>query len=191
MDGQIANVVILGGGTAGWMTAAYLGKSLQRTAQITVLEAPAIPRIGVGEATIPNLQKVFFDYLGIDEDEWMVECNASFKMGVSSSTGVHRVPESPRRENVTGNLITSITASASCPIMTRSRSRITGSTRNTGAAASRSGHSTTHVTRNRPYSTPYALPGGSTEAARPTTPGTSTPTAWPTTFAGSPPASRA
>ncbi|HEX6527067.1 MAG TPA: tryptophan 7-halogenase, partial [Streptosporangiaceae bacterium] len=64
------------------MTAAYLGKVLQGTARITVLEAPTIPRIGVGEATIPNLQRVFFDYLGIDEDEWMVECNASFKMGV-------------------------------------------------------------------------------------------------------------
>jgi tryptophan 6-halogenase len=82
MDGQISRVVILGGGTAGWMTGAYLGKALQGTAQITVIEAPAIPKIGVGEATIPNLQRVFFDYLGIDEDEWMVECNASFKMGV-------------------------------------------------------------------------------------------------------------
>src|SRR6266567_3458925 len=82
MSNQIKKIVILGGGTAGWMTASYLGKALQGTASITVLEAPSIPRIGVGEATIPNLQKAFFDYLGIDEDEWMVACNASFKMGV-------------------------------------------------------------------------------------------------------------
>ena len=82
MDNRLKSVVILGGGTAGWMTASYLGKFLQGTVQITVIEAPAIPRIGVGEATIPNLQKAFFDYLGIEEDEWMVECNASFKMGV-------------------------------------------------------------------------------------------------------------
>jgi hypothetical protein len=82
MSRRIEKVVILGGGTAGWMTAAYLGKALQGTAKVTVLEAPAIPKIGVGEATIPNLQRVFFDYLGIPEDEWMRECNASFKMAV-------------------------------------------------------------------------------------------------------------
>lgn len=82
MDGQIKDVVILGGGSAGWMTAAYLGKALQGTSRITVLEAPTIPRIGVGEATIPNLQRAFFDYLGIDEDEWMVECNGAYKQGV-------------------------------------------------------------------------------------------------------------
>ncbi|SNQ52009.1 Flavin-dependent tryptophan halogenase RebH [Frankia canadensis] len=81
-DNRIQKVVILGGGTAGWMTAAYLGKALQGTVGITVLEAPTIPRIGVGEATVPNLQRSFFDFLGISEDDWMRECNASFKMAV-------------------------------------------------------------------------------------------------------------
>ncbi|MEU5391938.1 tryptophan halogenase family protein [Streptomyces tibetensis] len=81
-DSRIRKVVILGGGTAGWMTAAYLGKALQGTVDIQVLEAPAIPRIGVGEATVPNLHRVLFDYLGIPEEEWMRECNASFKMAV-------------------------------------------------------------------------------------------------------------
>ncbi|TQF01909.1 tryptophan 7-halogenase [Kitasatospora acidiphila] len=82
MSNRINKVVILGGGTAGWMTAAYLGKALQGTVDITVLEAPTIPRIGVGEATVPNLQRAFFDFLGIPEDEWMRECNASFKVAV-------------------------------------------------------------------------------------------------------------
>nr|QXL90848.1 BabH2 tryptophan 7-halogenase [Streptomyces sp.] len=82
MDRRIKKIVILGGGTAGWMTAAYLAKSLRNTATITVLEAPGIPRIGVGEATVPNLQKVLFDHLGLTEEEWMPECNASFKMAV-------------------------------------------------------------------------------------------------------------
>jgi tryptophan 6-halogenase len=81
-DQRIKDVVILGGGTAGWMTASYLGKALGAGVRITVLEAPAIPRIGVGEATIPNLQTAFFDFLGIEEDEWMRECNASFKMAI-------------------------------------------------------------------------------------------------------------
>jgi len=82
VDSRIRSIVILGGGTAGWMTAAYLGKALQQTVRITVLEAPAIPRIGVGEATVPNLQRVVFDHLGIPEDEWMRECNAAFKIAV-------------------------------------------------------------------------------------------------------------
>ncbi|MET9764377.1 tryptophan halogenase family protein [Streptomyces sp. NPDC006372] len=81
-DNRIKSIVVLGGGTAGWMTAAYLGKALGPAARITVLEAPSVPKIGVGEATIPNLQKVFFDFLGLSEEEWMPECNASFKMGI-------------------------------------------------------------------------------------------------------------
>lgn len=81
-NNRIKNIVVLGGGTAGWMTASYLGRALGQTVSITVLEAPGIPRIGVGEATIPNLHKVFFDFLGLPEEEWMRECNASFKMGI-------------------------------------------------------------------------------------------------------------
>lgn len=82
MDSRVKSVVILGGGTAGWMTASYLSRALQESVRITVIEAPTIPRIGVGEATVPNLQRVLFDFLGIDEDEWMRECKASFKMAV-------------------------------------------------------------------------------------------------------------
>ncbi|GAA4548786.1 tryptophan halogenase family protein [Amycolatopsis samaneae] len=82
MSDKIDHVVIVGGGTAGWMAGAYLGKALADTAGVTVLEAPDIPTIGVGEATIPNLQTAFFDFLEIDETEWMRECNASFKMAV-------------------------------------------------------------------------------------------------------------
>lgn len=82
MSNRIRNVVVLGGGTAGWMTAAYLGKSLEEDVTVTVLESPAIPRIGVGEATVPNLQKTFFDFLGLSESDWMPECNAAFKTAV-------------------------------------------------------------------------------------------------------------
>ena len=81
MDNRIKKVIIVGGGTAGWMTASYLNKALQGV-EITVIEAPSIPKIGVGEATVPNLQPVFFDFLGIPEDEWMRGCNAGFKGAV-------------------------------------------------------------------------------------------------------------
>ena len=60
MDNAIRDVVILGGGTAGWMTASYLQKVFEGTVRITLMEADTIPKIGVGEATIPNLQRVFF-----------------------------------------------------------------------------------------------------------------------------------
>ena len=82
MDRRVKRIVVLGGGTAGWMAASYLGKAFSESVDITVLESPAVPRIGVGEATVPNLQRVLFDYLGIPEDEWMRECGASFKMAV-------------------------------------------------------------------------------------------------------------
>src|SRR5919198_3417625 len=82
MDYRIKRVVVLGGGTAGWMAASYLGKALGPNVSITVLEAPSIPRIGVGEATVPKLHKTFFDFLGLAEEEWMREVNASFKLGI-------------------------------------------------------------------------------------------------------------
>ena len=80
-DCPLESIVILGGGTAGWMSATYLKRAFPDV-RVTVLEAPAIPKIGVGEATIPNLQSVFFDFLGIPEEEWMRRCNAAFKCGI-------------------------------------------------------------------------------------------------------------
>jgi len=77
----VQEVLILGGGTAGWMTASYLKRAFPEL-KITLMEARNIPKIGVGEATVPNLQKVFFDFLGLPEEEWMRRCNAAFKVAV-------------------------------------------------------------------------------------------------------------
>lgn len=78
----IKDVLIVGGGTSGWMTAAYLSKAFGDQINITLLEAPAIKKIGVGEATVPNLQKVLFDFLEIPEEEWMAEVNGSYKISI-------------------------------------------------------------------------------------------------------------
>ena len=78
----IENVVIVGGGTAGWMTATYLNKAFGSQVKITLVETKVVPRIGVGEATIPNLQKIFWDFLGIPEQEWMRQVNGSYKAGI-------------------------------------------------------------------------------------------------------------
>lgn len=75
------SVVIVGGGTAGWMTASYMRKALDRSISITVLEAPHIKTIGVGEATFSTV-KLFFDFLGLPEHEWMPTCNAAYKLAI-------------------------------------------------------------------------------------------------------------
>ena len=81
-EAPIRDVLIVGGGTAGWMTAAYLVKAIGHMVKITLIESDRIQKIGVGEATIPNLQKVFFDFLGIPEQEWMMAVNGSFKAAI-------------------------------------------------------------------------------------------------------------
>lgn len=72
---------MLGGGTAGWMSAC-LFHAAWPAARVTVIEAPDIPIIGVGEGSTPQL-KAFFDRLGIGEDEWMPACDATYKAGIA------------------------------------------------------------------------------------------------------------
>jgi len=74
-------IVILGGGTAGWMAANLLAARWPQ-ADISVVEAPDIGIIGVGEGSTPQL-KAFFDGLGVAETDWMPACNATYKNGIS------------------------------------------------------------------------------------------------------------
>lgn len=81
MNKKIQNIVIAGGGTAGWMAAAAFSKLLGKNLNITLVESDEIATIGVGEATIPPI-KTFHKLLGIDEQELMRITNATFKLGV-------------------------------------------------------------------------------------------------------------
>ncbi len=79
---KINDIVIVGGGSAGWMTAAMLAKQLESNVNITLVESDDIGTIGVGEATIPPI-KSFNRMLGIDENDFLSKCNGSIKLGIN------------------------------------------------------------------------------------------------------------
>lgn len=83
--GLVQHVLVVGGGTAGWLTACHLAKALQCSSNpavsVTLVESPDIPTIGVGEGTVPAIRHSL-QYLGISETELIRQCDASFKQSI-------------------------------------------------------------------------------------------------------------
>ncbi len=85
-------ILIVGGGSSGWLTAAYLNSALNRdgrkVADISLVESPDVPRIGVGEATVPNINHVLA-VIGIDQHEFMRRVDGTFKQSIKYVNWLH------------------------------------------------------------------------------------------------------
>lgn len=112
-----STILVLGGGTAGWMSANLLHHALAKHGfTITLVESPEIGIIGVGEGSTPHL-KQFFNTLAISESEWMPKCQATYKNGISfhdwsQQSGFnqyfHPFPSMPDKQTAGGFLINSM-----------------------------------------------------------------------------------
>ena len=80
-DRRIRKVLVVGGGSAGWMAAAMLGHILRRDCSVSLVESDDIGIVGVGEATIPPI-KTFNQTLGISEADFVRATQATFKLGI-------------------------------------------------------------------------------------------------------------
>ncbi|WP_430906594.1 tryptophan halogenase family protein [Maribacter sp. 2-571] len=82
INGSIEKIIVVGGGSSGAISAAYLSKALGSNVEVQLIESPNISKIGVGEATIPTIKEEVFDFLGIPEEEWMPVCKGTYKTGI-------------------------------------------------------------------------------------------------------------
>ncbi|MEM9756402.1 MAG: tryptophan halogenase family protein [Pseudomonadota bacterium] len=87
MAEPLSKITIVGGGTAGWLSALMLNrlvrdpKNAKRPIDITLIESPNVPTVGVGEATVPGMPRTLRS-MGLAEKDFFKACNASFKLGV-------------------------------------------------------------------------------------------------------------
>lgn len=79
MKKEIKNILVVGGGAVGWLTASAIIKK-HPDINVSLVESPKVPILGVGESTIPPLRNIF-DWIGIDENKWLAQCHGLHKFG--------------------------------------------------------------------------------------------------------------
>ncbi|WP_394664310.1 tryptophan halogenase family protein [uncultured Sphingomonas sp.] len=80
MDKPVTRIVIVGGGTAGWLAACRIAAATMGSVTVTLIESPDVPTIGVGEGTWPTIRRTL-ERIGIGEAEVLLACDGSFKQG--------------------------------------------------------------------------------------------------------------
>lgn len=100
-DDKTKHVLVVGGGTSGWITACYLAKKLGTkhpgSVKVTLIESADIPTIGVGEGTFPTI-KTTLQFLGISENDFLKCTDASFKQAIKFDNWLHN-PEQTHLRN--------------------------------------------------------------------------------------------
>ena len=84
---SIRNICIVGGGSSGWMTAASIARALPEI-KVTLIESKNVKTIGVGESTLGHINS-FMDSLGLKDEDWMKECNATYKTSIKFTDFAH------------------------------------------------------------------------------------------------------
>jgi hypothetical protein len=80
MKNPVRNILVLGGGSAGWLTAGLIAAEHGSALTVTLVESPDVPTIGVGEGTWPTMRQTLRN-IGVSENAFLRECDASFKQG--------------------------------------------------------------------------------------------------------------
>jgi len=80
MKKPIEKIVIVGGGSAGWMTAALLSRKFPNK-KFVLVESPDVPTVGVGESTLGTIN-LFLHFLGLEDKDWMEYCNCTYKLSI-------------------------------------------------------------------------------------------------------------
>jgi len=83
MKKPVERIIIVGGGSSGWMSASLLSNQFPHL-EIALVESPNVPVIGVGESTLGTINS-FLSMLGLKDEDWMTECNATYKLGIKFS----------------------------------------------------------------------------------------------------------